>query len=107
MKKLRNTLVLTTILLGLTFTHSSICLAIGVFNEGTITKKVWGSNPPKIRIDGVKYILMPDVKVFKTTKDNQEGNMNYVDFPLNELEKNMGVQFKALGHNVYEIQIKP
>ncbi len=104
----RKRITIIFVLTALVFlTLTGICTALGHFQEGIITRKVLGHSQPLIIIDNVKYMLMPEVKVSRVTNLAVGGGFTAVPENVKNLEAGIPVLFKALGHNIYEIQTIP
>jgi hypothetical protein len=81
-------------------------LAVGEFHKGTVTRGPWFNVHPRIEIDSINYLLMPDVKI--TLVQAKKKKYDYKGKKQDNtalLVAGMHIWFKTLGHNIYEILV--
>ncbi len=74
----------------------------GTWINGTVTKKAWKDNQVRVEVNGVKYMVMPDAKIYLSVNTRPDA-YDEKTVSIRTIKKGQKVAMMTLGHNIYQI----
>ena len=81
--------------------------AMGTWEEGRISKSVWGKNPQKIEINSVQYVLLQGVQIYQMVPNEDKSGFNLTPQESSVLRAGKEINFKSLGLQISQIELRP
>ena len=93
-------------ILGMTlfFGLNSPLMAQAVWDNGMVTREAWEDRQLRIEVDGIKYMVMPDARVYLRS-EKRPGAYNEDPIAIRKIRKGQKILMWHLGHNIYQIVV--
>jgi hypothetical protein len=107
MKKTIQLLSFVFLFCGVVAFSSVESYANATWDEGKVTRNVWGKNPERVEIDNVEYWIEPGSAVYRIVLHQDKKGFDMKTESAKALRKGMMVNVKSFGPTIYQIEILP
>lgn len=107
MKKLIQLVSFVLLFCGVVAFSSVESHAHATWDEGKVTRAVWGKNPERLEVDAIQYVIEPGTQVYRIVLHQDKKGFDMITESTRALRKGMTVNVKSFGPTIYQIEILP